>query len=197
MLAKSWACFASAKLLIKIKPPFGLQLGQRLGPQYGPPFGIMIKISALLYNIRSLHNVGSMFRTADGAGVKKLYLCGETGTPPRAEIAKTALGAEESVPWEYWMNAVECIAKLKKEGIQIVALELTPKSVDYRKFVAKGPVCLVVGSEIKGIPPDLLALCDDCIQIPMRGIKESLNVSVAFGIAAYQLTSGLDLEKLV
>jgi 23S rRNA (guanosine2251-2'-O)-methyltransferase len=144
-------------------------------------------IYALLHNIRSLHNVGSMFRTADGAGIKKLYLCGETGAPPRAEIAKTALGAEEVVHWEYWMDTKECIAKLKKEGVRIVALELAPKSVDYRTFVAKGPVCLVVGSEVKGLPSALLALCDDCIQIPMRGIKESLNVSVAFGIAVYEM----------
>ena len=160
------------------------------GPLFGPPFVILMKnkIFALLHNIRSLHNVGSMFRTADGAGVKKLYLCGETGTPPRAEIAKTALGADESIPWEYWMEGVECITKLKKEGVRIVALELTKKSVDYRRFVAKGPVCLVVGNEVGGLPHALLALCDDCIQIPMRGIKESLNVSVAFGIAAYRLT---------
>jgi len=146
------------------------------------------KIFALLHNIRSLHNVGSMFRTADGAGVKKLFLCGETGTPPRAEIAKTALGAEESVPWEYWMDAKDCVSKLKKGGIRIVALELAPKSVDYRKFKAGGPICLVVGNEVGGIPPDVLRLCDSTIQIPMRGKKESLNVSVAFGVAVYELS---------
>jgi 23S rRNA (guanosine2251-2'-O)-methyltransferase len=144
-------------------------------------------IVALLHNIRSLHNVGSMFRTADGAGVEKLFLCGETGTPPRAEIAKTALGAEESVPWEYWMDARECVERLKREGIRIVALELAPQSVDYRSFVKKGLVCLVVGNEVDGLPPALLALCDGCIRIPMRGKKESLNVSVAFGVAAYEL----------
>ena len=144
-------------------------------------------IYALLHNIRSLHNVGSLFRTADGAGVEKLFLCGETGAPPRAEIAKTALGAEGSVPWEYWMDTKECLAKLKKEGVRIVALELTPRSIDYRKFVAKGPVCLVVGSEVGGIPDSILELCDEAIRIPMRGTKESLNVSVAFGIAVYEL----------
>ncbi len=145
------------------------------------------QVFALLHNIRSLHNVGSMFRTADGAGVEKLYLCGETGTPPRAEIGKTALGAEESVPWEYWMDTQECIVQLKKRGIRVVALELTPKSVDYRKFKSKDPICLVVGNEVKGLPASLLKLCDDCIQIPMRGVKESLNVSVAFGVAIYEL----------
>jgi tRNA G18 (ribose-2'-O)-methylase SpoU len=135
-----------------------------------------------------------MFRTADGAGVEKLFLCGETGVPPRSEIAKTALGAEESVPWEYWMDAKECILNLKKGGVRIVALELTPKSIDYREFEADGPICLVVGNEVGGIPPDLLGLCDDSIQIPMRGEKESLNVSVAFGVAAYELTR--DLQEL-
>jgi tRNA G18 (ribose-2'-O)-methylase SpoU len=144
-------------------------------------------LSALLHNIRSLHNVGSMFRTSDGAGVERLYLCGETGIPPRPEIAKTALGAEESVPWEYWMDAKECIVKLKADGVRMVALELGPKSVDYRKVEVGGPVCLVVGSEVDGVPAEILRLCDDSMQIPMRGIKESLNVSVAFGIAVYEL----------
>ena len=132
-------------------------------------------IYALLHNIRSLHNVGSMFRTADGAGVEKLFLCGETGVPPRPEIARTALGAEESVPWEYWMDAKECIQKLKGEGIRIVALEIASKSVDYRKFKIEGPICLVVGNEVGGIPSDILRLCNRALRIPMRGKKESLN----------------------
>jgi 23S rRNA (guanosine2251-2'-O)-methyltransferase len=166
------------------------QYGQPFGPLFGPEYVIFMKnkVFALLHSIRSLHNVGSMFRTADGAGVKRLYLCGETGTPPRAEIAKTALGAEEVVPWEYWMDAKECIVKLKSDGMRIIALELTSQSVDYRTFVATSPVCLVVGNEVGGIPSDILELCDDCIQIPMRGIKESLNVSVSFGIAVYEMT---------
>ncbi len=144
-------------------------------------------IVALLHNIRSLHNVGSIFRTSDGAGVDRLFLCGETGVPPRAEISKTALGAEELVLWEYWMDAKECILALKKKGVRIVALELTPNSVDYRVFVPNGKVCLVVGNEVEGVPPELLEWCDNAIHIPMRGTKESLNVSVAYGIAVYGL----------
>lgn len=174
----------------------GDRIGERLsGHPIGRQFGhlsvsfMKTQIVALLHNIRSLHNVGSIFRTSDGAGVRKLFLCGETGYPPRPEIAKTALGAEESVPWEYWMDAVECVAKLKKEGVRIVGLELTPHSVDYRDVVARGPVCLVVGNEVAGLPAELLALCDEYMQIPMRGEKESLNVSVAFGIAAYALAN--------
>jgi len=147
------------------------------------------QIFALLHNIRSLHNVGSIFRTSDGAGIGKLFLCGESGYPPRDEISKTALGAEESVPWEYWMDSVECVETLKKEGVRIVGLELTPKSVDYRSVVAQGPICLVVGNEVGGLSQELIALCDECIQIPMRGEKESLNVAVAFGIAAYALAN--------
>ncbi len=141
----------------------------------------------LLNNIRSLHNVGSIFRTSDGAGVKKLFLCGQTGYPPREEIAKTALGAEEIVPWEYYIDPIDCIKKLKKEGIQIVALEQTSKSIDYKKLKPKYPICLVVGHEIDGVSKEILELCDEAIEIPMHGEKQSLNVSVAFGIAIYEL----------
>ena len=146
------------------------------------------KIYVLLNNIRSLHNVGSIFRTSDGAGVKKLFLCGQTGYPPREEITKTAIGAEEVVPWEYWIDAKECIKKLKKRKIQLVALEQTDKSIDYKKFRPKYPVCLVVGHEIEGVDQNILDLCDTAIQIPMHGKKQSLNVSVAFGVVVYELT---------
>ncbi len=145
------------------------------------------KIFVLLNNIRSLHNVGSIFRTSDGAGVKKLFLCGQTGYPPREEITKTAIGAEEVVPWQYYIDATDAIKKLKKKGVQIVALEQTKKSVDYKKFRPKYPVCLVVGHEIDGVEKGILDLCDSAIQIPMHGKKQSLNVSVAFGIAIYSL----------
>jgi tRNA G18 (ribose-2'-O)-methylase SpoU len=145
------------------------------------------EIYIILNNIRSLHNVGSIFRTSDGAGVKKLYLCGQTGYPPREEITKTALGAEEVVPWEYYIDPIDCIKKLKKKGIQIVALEQTEKSADYKKFKPKYPLCLVIGHEIDGVEEEILKLCDSTIEIPMKGKKQSLNVSVAFGIAIYQL----------
>ena len=155
------------------------------------------EIYILLNNIRSLHNVGSIFRTADGAGVKKLFLCGQTGYPPREEITKTAIGAEEVVPWEYWIDAKECIAMLNKKSVQLVALEQTKKSIDYRKFSAssgsasggkpKYPICLVLGHEIEGVEEGILDLCDEAIEIPMHGKKQSLNVSVAFGVAVYSL----------
>lgn len=147
------------------------------------------EIYVLLNNIRSLHNVGSIFRTSDGAGVKKIFLCGQTGYPPRPEIAKTALGAEEIVEWEYWMDAEECMAKLSKKSVQLVALEQSKKSIDYRKLKPKRPICLVLGNEIDGVSDAILDRCDEVIEIPMHGKKHSLNVSVAFGVALYSLSS--------
>ena len=146
-------------------------------------------VYVLLNNIRSLHNVGSIFRTSDGAGVKKIFLCGQTGYPPREEITKTAIGAEEILPWEYYIDPLDCVKKLKKKGVQIVALEQTRKSIDYKKFKPKYPVCLVVGHEIEGVEEGILKLCDAFIEIPMKGEKQSLNVSVAFGVAVYELLS--------
>lgn len=145
------------------------------------------KIYVLLNSVRSLHNVGSIFRTSDGAGVKKIFLCGQTGYPPREEITKTAIGAEEVVPWEYWIDAKECMAMLNKKSVQLVALEQTKKSIDYRKFKPKHPICLVVGHEIDGVEQGILDLCDSAIEIPMHGEKQSLNVSVAFGVVVYSL----------
>ncbi len=156
----------------------------------GPQSEIMNKeIYVLLNNIRSLHNVGSIFRTADGAGVKKIFLCGQTGYPPREEITKIAIGAEETVPWEYWIDAKDCIKKLlkNKKSVQLVALEQTENSQDYKKFKPKYPLCLVLGHEIDGVEQGILDLCDTAIEIPMYGKKQSLNVSVAFGIAIYSL----------
>jgi len=146
----------------------------------------------VLDNIRSLHNVGSIFRTADAAGVGKLYLCGMTGAPPRLEIRKAALGAEETVPWEYFKQTREALDKLKREGYFIVALESTPASIDYRRAGYQFPLALVVGHEYNGIAPEILAQCEAAIALPMRGIKVSLNVAVAFGVAAYEIANRLE-----
>lgn len=145
------------------------------------------EVYVLLNNIRSLHNVGSIFRTADAAGVSKIFLCGQTGHPPRTEITKTAIGAEEVVPWQYYIDATDCVSSLKKQGVQLVAVELTDKSVDYRELKLEKPTCLVMGHEIEGVDEKILKNCDAVLQIPMRGQKDSLNVSVAFGLVAYQL----------
>lgn len=142
---------------------------------------------AVLDNIRSLHNVGSIFRTADGAGVEKLYLCGMTGTPPRAEIRKAALGAEESVAWEYFATTQDALRHLRAQGYQLVAVERAESSVDFRAAHYAFPLALVIGHEYEGIPADVLQACDNIVALPMYGRKHSLNVAVAFGIAAYEV----------
>lgn len=158
-----------------------------------------MELVAVLDNVRSLHNVGSIFRTADGAGFEKLYLCGVTPSPldrfgrPDPRLAKVALGAELTVGWESLSSTARTINKLKKAGFHIYAIEQSEHSKSL--FGAKVPkntkIALVMGEETKGLPPRLLALCDAVLEIPMHGAKESLNVSVAFGIAAYQLRYGV------
>lgn len=142
---------------------------------------------AVLDNIRSLHNVGSIFRTADGAGVEKLYLCGMTGTPPRAEIRKAALGAEETVAWEYFSTTPEALQHLRALGYHLVALERAESSVDIRDAHYQFPLALIIGHEYEGIPSAILAACDLVVSVPMFGRKHSLNVAVAFGVAAYEV----------
>jgi len=144
-------------------------------------------VRVILDNIRSLYNVGSIFRTSDAAGVEKIYLCGITSKPPRAEILKTALGADQSVPWEYQNNATEVIQQLKLEGFEIIVLEHTDQPNIYFKANFKFPMCLVVGHEIVGVSDEIVALADSAIEIPMFGVKQSLNVSVAYGIAIYEI----------
>lgn len=149
---------------------------------------------AILDNIRSLYNVGSIFRTADGAGIEKIYLCGITPEPLdqfgklRPQMAKVSLGAEKSVKWEKAKSTGRLIDKLKKEGYRIWAVEQSKKSVPYYKVTlrrAQGKIALVFGNEINGISRAILKKCDKVLEIPMRGKKESLNVSVAFGIAVF------------
>lgn len=141
-------------------------------------------------NIRSLENIGSIFRTADALGVKKIYLCGISGKPPHQKISKTALGAEETVPFEYYKQIGRLIDKLKNSKINVVALEQAKNAIDYRKFKPKFPMALIVGNEVKGVSKSILKKCDKIIFLPMRGKKESLNVSVSFGIAGYYIING-------
>ncbi len=138
-------------------------------------------------NIRSLENVGSIFRTSDALGVSKIFLCGISGRPPHHKISKTALGAENAIPFEYYRQTSRLIDKLKKDKINIIALEQSKTSIDYSKFKPKFPLALIVGNEVKGINSRILKKCDKIIELPMRGKKESLNVSVSFGIAGYKI----------
>ena len=138
-------------------------------------------------NIRSLENVGSIFRTSDALGVTKIYLCGITGRPPQHKISKTALGAEETIPWEYCRKTGRLIDKLKKSRINIIALEQDKKAVEFTKTKFNFPVALILGNEVKGVSKAILKKCDKIIYLPMSGQKESLNVSVAFGVAGYEI----------
>ncbi|MDO8659573.1 MAG: TrmH family RNA methyltransferase [Candidatus Parcubacteria bacterium] len=138
-------------------------------------------------NIRSLENIGSIFRTADALRIDKIFLCGISGKPPNNKISKTALGAEKTIPFEYHSQTWRLIEKLKKEKISIISLEQDKKSILYTKIKYKFPLALVIGNEVKGISKSILDKSDKIIYLPMEGKKESLNVSVAFGIAGYEI----------
>lgn len=142
-------------------------------------------IYVVLDNIRSLYNVGSIFRTSDAAMIEKLYLCGITGSPPRKEIDKTALGACEVVPWEYKNDAGTVLRSLKEEGVRIVAVELAEGAVSYNEFEYDGPICFVFGHEVNGISDELMELCDDAVYVPMAGRANSLNVATCYGIVIF------------
>lgn len=153
----------------------------------------------ILYNIRSLHNVGSIFRTADAAGVSKIYLCGITPTPIdkfgrlRSQLTKVSLGAEKYVEWEHCKSTNRLIDKLKRDGYKIFAIEQSKKSTPYYKipkfYIPNSKFCLILGNEIKGLPPSILNRADKILEIPMYGKKESLNVAVAFGIIAFHFAN--------
>lgn len=153
----------------------------------------MKKEIIILDNIRSVHNVGSIFRTADALGIGRAILCGTTPTPTdrfgrgRQDIAKVALGAEKTISWEYEKETVQAVKKLKENGFQIIAVEQAKNSVDYKKVVAQKKVAFVLGEEVKGLSPAILKLADTIAEIPMNGQKESLNVSVAFGVAVFRI----------
>ncbi len=144
-------------------------------------------ICIVLDNIRSSYNVGSVFRSSDSALLSEVLLCGFTPAPPRKEVHKTALGADESVPWRYFPTTVEAIEYKKSQRWKIVALELTQTARNYSDLNKEDfPLCIVVGNEISGISDEVLELCDFAIEIPMYGVKHSLNVSVSAGIAIYE-----------
>jgi 23S rRNA (guanosine2251-2'-O)-methyltransferase len=146
-----------------------------------------LPVSVLLDNVRSMYNVGSFFRTSDAAAVERLYLCGITGFPPKPAISKTALGAEESVAWEHSQNPLEVAGRLRDSGHELAAIETSVHSVDLFDWQPRFPVCVVFGHEVDGIGPELLALCDTHVRIPMLGSKHSLNVATAGGVVIYEL----------
>jgi tRNA G18 (ribose-2'-O)-methylase SpoU len=150
-------------------------------------------VVALFDNIRSMFNVGSMFRTADGAWLEEIIISGYTAAPPRKEIAKTALGAEYSVPWRHIPNAVDALNALKKRGYTAVALEHTTQSRSFTQVNYEFPVVFVVGNEGVGVQDEIVSACDFAVELPQHGMKSSMNVAVAFGIMLYELRRQWDI----
>lgn len=154
---------------------------------------MVTQIHLLLHNIRSTHNVGAIFRTADATGVKKIYVSGITPAPidrfgrARPDISKASLGAEKTVEWESISDVKDLIKNLKKEKFQIIAVEQDKRSIDYKELKKKENILVIVGNEVDGVDKELLDLCDEIVEIPMLGKKESLNVSVATGVILYSL----------
>lgn len=142
----------------------------------------------ILDNLRSAQNVGSILRTCDAFGISEVYFCGITPDTENPKVKKTSLGAEKTLKTKYFQNAEDAVSDLKKKSYTVAALEITDGAADIGNAKVKEPLGLVVGNEVSGIAEDVLSLCDIVIRIPMQGKKESLNVSVAFGIAAYILT---------
>jgi tRNA G18 (ribose-2'-O)-methylase SpoU len=157
--------------------------------------GAKFPVTVVLENIRSLYNVGSIFRTSDGAAIEKLYLCGYTGHPPRKEIDKTALGSVDCINWVHSPDTAGVISSLKKEGYEIICLEHTDRSEPYDRTVYDRPLCLVLGNEVDGVTQETISLCDRAIEIPMHGVKQSLNVAVAYGIAVYHIVRNSSVKR--
>ncbi len=146
-----------------------------------------LPVSVLLDNVRSLYNVGAFFRTMDAAAAEKLYLCGITGRPPKRAISKTALGADDTVSWEFAWDPARALAGLSERGYEIAAIETAPHALDLFDWSPRFPVCLVFGHEVDGIRPEVSARCDTHVRIPMLGSKHSLNVATAGGVVIYEL----------
>ncbi len=157
-----------------------------------------LPITIVLDNIRSLHNIGSTFRTSDAFCIEKICLCGITACPPHREIYKTALGAEDTVAWEYYSDILSLIQGLKSEGNQICAVEQTKNSIPIDQFHpanASQPLVLIFGNEVDGVQQAAIDLCDHVLEIPQYGTKHSLNVSVSVGIVLWEITKKYHLAK--
>ena len=150
------------------------------------------RITVLLDNLRSVYNVGSIFRTCEGLGINEIFLAGITPTPNHPRLQKTSLGAENSVAWKYECNTIDVINQLLQKNYQVIGLECSGVSIpigEFKNVDQNRPICLVAGNEQLGIDPAAQDLCDDLLCIPMMGVKESLNVSIAFAIAAFYFTN--------
>jgi len=145
-------------------------------------------VVVVLDNVRSMHNVGSVFRTSDAFLIQSLHLCGYTPQPPHRDIHKTALGATETVEWKYHNSTIDAIHYLKELGYTIMAVEQARGSISLDKYTPHAKLAVVFGNEVEGVAEDVLAICDGCIEIPQFGTKHSLNISVAAGIVLWEIT---------
>ena len=145
-----------------------------------------LPISIMVENVRSVHNVGSIFRSADGFGAEMIYLTGYTPHPTHEDMHKTALGAENAVPWEYYKNPLDAVKMIKKMGTVFILIEQTKKSKSIYEIEWEFPLCFIIGNEVNGVSEELSKLADIHAELPMRGIKQSLNVSVASGVVGYE-----------
>lgn len=154
-------------------------------------------LTVVLDNVRSLNNIGSIFRTSDAFNVERVVLCGISATPPSAEIHKTALGAEDSVEWSYYEDTLKALADLRAQGYRLCCLEQVKDSVELQDFTpeASERYALVVGHEVKGVDPDVVNACDICLEIPQLGTKHSLNVAVSAGLALWHFFCHLCLSS--
>ncbi len=144
-------------------------------------------VIAVLENVRSAYNVGSVFRTADAFLIDAIYLIGYTAKPPHKEIKKTALGAEETVAWKHFASAAEAIKSLRQEGYMIFAVEQVEKSISLEKFDPSDNIAVIFGNEVTGVEQTTITLCDGCIEIPQLGMKHSLNIATAAGVVLWEL----------
>ena len=149
--------------------------------------GLLLPATVLLDNVRSMYNVGAFFRAADGVNLKNLCLSGITAHPPKKAISKTALGAEETVAWEHDWEAERMIERLRRDGFEIAAVETSSTAMDLFQWRPRFPVCVMFGHEVEGLRPELLAMADTHVRIPMLGQKRSLNVATAGGVVLYEL----------
>lgn len=147
----------------------------------------VLPAAIVLENVRSLYNVGAFFRTADAARIEKLWLCGITGRPPKHAITKTALGAEDTVPWEHAWDPVPVVQAMREGGREVAAIETSLHAVDLFDWTPRFPVAVIFGHEVDGIRPEVSQLCDTHVRIPMLGTKHSLNVATAGGVVIYEL----------
>lgn len=167
----------------------------RTGDRPAPAVAVRRPIHVVCDNLRSAYNVGSFFRTCDAAAIERLYLCGICAAPPNEKLAKTALGTTETVPWEYAPATLPLVLRLQREGIPVIAAEMTDRSAGLWDVEFPSPVALVFGHERNGIDDEVLRACDGYVEIPTAGIKNSLNVATAIGIVLYEVLRQLEARE--